>query len=133
MGGVLPSDQVEPAMSRMLAVNQLKNRLESTRWSQKEYLAFRAAGLHEMSDEDFSAQFAPLADYYAAPIASLRTFWGANDGQDFRRRDLVTLLNNWPGELDRARGYQLWVAEKKESDDSGRLTNDWDRPPPIFN
>ena len=40
-----------------------------------------------------------LEAYYLAPL---------DRDQDFRRRDLLTLLNNWNGELDRAR---IWKAE----------------------
>lgn len=40
-------------------------------------------------------------------ITGMENFYLADDPDDclFRRRDLLTMLNNWQGELDKARGY----------------------------
>ena len=114
--------QSEVVRNRMLAINALKGRLPSTRWSRKEFDAFESAGLHVMFDTDFSEQIAPLAAYYGAPLPLLQEFWRAADtGADFRRRDLQTLLNNWPGEVDRAREWVHWRCKKSEGDAAGRL------------
>jgi hypothetical protein len=42
-----------------------------------------------------------------AEIDGMEGYYSAKDigTTDYRRKDLLTLLNNWPGELDRARGY----------------------------
>lgn len=120
--GIDPSVQSEVVRNRMLAINALKGRLPSTRWSRKEFDAFESAGLHVMFDTDFSEQIAPLAAYYGAPLPLLQEFWRAADtGADFRRRDLQTLLNNWPGEVDRAREWVHWRCKKSEGDAAGRL------------
>ena len=42
-------------------------------------------------------EIALMEGYYLAEI---------DRDEDFRRRDLITLLNNWNGELDRARIHQ---------------------------
>jgi hypothetical protein len=56
-----------------------------------------------------------LAAYYTAPLSWLREQWGVpGTEKDFRRRDLLTLLNNWQGELDRARKFVAWDAERRE-------------------
>ena len=71
-------------------------RREGTRWSKKEIAALRDARLDDCSAEEFTDQLEPLQAYYHAKIAPEK---------DFRRRDLQTLLNNWTGELDRARAW----------------------------
>lgn len=120
-GSVSPADVSEPNRARMLAVNALKHRQESTRWSAKEFSAYTAAGLDTMPDADFAEQIEPLATYYAAPAEQLREHWRAKPGDDFRRRDLLTLLNNWPGEVDRARAATHWLAKNSEAQAKGRL------------
>lgn len=119
--GTLATDEPEPIHSRMLAVGFLKHRQPATRWTAKEVAAFRAAGLHAMSDADFRDQIEPLAAYYAAPVKSLSEHWRSAPGDDFRRRDLQTLLNNWPSEVDRARAWQHWARKKSEESAAGRL------------
>lgn len=64
-------------------------RRETTPWSPKELKAWRAL---KITLEDV----ATLEHYYTAEIPK---------AEDFRRRDLLTLLNNWPGEIDRARAF----------------------------
>ncbi|MBK1835380.1 hypothetical protein [Roseibacillus ishigakijimensis] len=48
---------------------------------------------------------ATLEGYYLAKHES---------GRDYRRRDLQTLLNNWTGELDRARNWKPETTTKPE-------------------
>jgi hypothetical protein len=69
-------------------LNAIFSRHDTTRWSDREVRAMRR--LWPISDEDMAL----VEAYYRAPIQNDR---------DYRRHDLLTLLNNWPGELDRAR------------------------------
>lgn len=71
-------------------LNRLFHRRDSTPWSSKELKAFKAIDTHEPDD------LAALESYYTASLPQ---------GKDFRRRDLCTLLNNFQGELDRARNF----------------------------
>lgn len=80
----------------MRLVGSLLRRLESTRWTHEEFVAFNSSGLGELSDADFAAQAEPLRGYYAAAIPKER---------DYRRRDVLRLLRNWAGEVDRARAW----------------------------
>jgi hypothetical protein len=95
-GATLPAEQPEPVRSRMLAIGALKHRETSTAWGANELEAFRAQRLDSLSEEDFTAQLAPLAGYYAAVIPREK---------DFRRRELLTLLNHWAGEIDKAKEW----------------------------
>ena len=95
-GFVSPSDQIPALASRMLAVGGLKRRQEGTAWSPAEFEAFKAARLDTLSSDDFAGQVETLRGYYLAAIPREK---------DYRRRDLATLLNNWPGEIDRAREW----------------------------
>ena len=65
-------------------------RRESSPWSDKEMAAYSAIRL-ALDEEDIAL----VERYYAEKLPREK---------DFRRRDLLTLLNNWPGEVDRARG-----------------------------
>lgn len=69
-------------------LNALFRRRDATEWSQKERAAFRRA---KVNNDDLG-----LVERYYAPAR-----W--RDKEDYRRRDLMTLLNNWSGEVDRAR------------------------------
>lgn len=112
----------EPLKNRLLEVNALMARRASTPWSAKEWSAFQAMGLDRLEGEAWAAQIGPLAAYYAAPRDTwLREFWGAKPGDDFRRRDLLTLLHNWPGEVDRAVKFGDWLEQKKRRDEEGAL------------
>jgi hypothetical protein len=120
-GSVLPAE-VADHEKRLLAINAIMGRRDSTRWSEKEFAAFKAAGLAAMDDADFVAQAEAVRGYYGAPLPLLRSCWGvAGTEKDFRRRELVTLLNNWPGEVDRAEAWGRFVARKNEEDGKGRL------------
>ena len=115
--------QSERIQQRIRAVGALKRRQAATVWTAKERAAFKAAGLDTMSDDDFAAQLAPLAAYYdESALPRLRKFWGTdNPENDFRRRDLATVLNNWPIELDRAQDFARWRKQKREEAASDRL------------
>jgi uncharacterized protein YdaU (DUF1376 family) len=72
-------------------LNRIFRRRDSTPWSHKERKAFKALG--EISSEDLDR----LERYYTARLP---------EGKDYRRRDLTTLLNNFHGEVDRARNFK---------------------------
>lgn len=82
-------------------------RRESTKWSDKEAKALRA--LCPIPADDMRL----MSEYYSANITPK---------DDIRRRDLPTLLNNWAGELDRARG---WKAQ--QHDRPGERPKDYTR------
>jgi hypothetical protein len=75
----------------MKRINFIMGRRDSTKWSQSEVKALRALG--DIPDDDYAA----VVKYYKAqhPPAA-----------DYRRKDLGTLLNNWSGEVDRARRFK---------------------------
>lgn len=85
--------QPQPRKDEIMAmVGRWFNRRATTKWSAKEMKALKAVlDLQPMDDE-----IAALDRYYSATIQ-------AKD--DYRRRDVVTLLNNWQGEVDRARKW----------------------------
>jgi hypothetical protein len=74
------------------------NRRDSTVWSAKEMKAFDAAC--PIDDADLAA----VEEYYRAE---------RHKEKNICRRDLLTLLNNWPGEVDRARAFCSRRAFKK--------------------
>lgn len=86
---VEPEPKVWTPNEQQLTVARWFNRRETTQWSDKERRAWKAANPQ-------APDIALLASYYTAEIPKQ---W------DYRRRDLLTLLNNWPGELDRARRF----------------------------
>ncbi len=86
-----PQDEKKAALRAIAPrVGAIMHRRPETRWSEKEKAAL--AALYPLPDEDVKL----IEDYYRAPIP---------EDKNFRRRDLLTLLNNWPGELDRARRH----------------------------
>lgn len=74
-----------------IRINKLKHRRDSTRWSNAELKAYRA--IQPVDEEDLTI----LERYYAAKIP---------ENKDYRRKELLTLLNNWNGEVDRARNFK---------------------------
>jgi len=75
----------------MIRAGKLYNRRESTKWTAQEIKAIKA--ISPINDDDFKA----IERYYTAKLPP---------DSDYRRRDLVTLLNNWNGEVDRARKFK---------------------------
>jgi hypothetical protein len=67
----------------------------SLRWSNAEIILLMTVATLETSQADLDA----LTGYYRAAIPAEK---------DYRRRTVAALLENWHGELDRARG---WVRE----------------------
>jgi len=87
-----PSTSVVSISKDILGVYQLRlgklfNRRASTSWSAKELKALKKIG--EIQEEDFVL----IEKYYKSDCTCLR-------------RDIGTLLNNWTGEVDRARNYK---------------------------
>jgi hypothetical protein len=74
-----------------LRLGNLFKRRPTTRWNKSEIKSLKDVG--EISEEDLVL----LETYYTARH---------KQGEDYRRRDLATLLNNFNGELDRARKYK---------------------------
>lgn len=72
-------------------LNGLFRRKDSTQWSRGELKAFKDIG--EITEDDITR----LERYYLAKIP---------EAKDYRRRDLSTLLNNFRGEVDRARNFR---------------------------
>ncbi len=72
-----------------IRLGNLFRRREATAWSEKEETAYRRILLAE---DDLSL----VERYYSARFPAEK---------DYRRRDLLTLLNNWTGEVDRSRAW----------------------------
>lgn len=102
-GSLLPADQSEDLRNRMLEVGALKGRDASAAWTVAELEAFKSIRLASCSLEEFAAQVDPMRIYYRAKIS--------REIGDYRRRELLTLLTNWPGELDKARA---WVRDNHD-------------------
>lgn len=75
-----------PQSQRMAAI---MHRRHSTPWSEDEYRSYRKLGI--IPDEDLAA----VERYYAAN-------WPPRTGANILRHDMLTLLNNWNGEVTRA-------------------------------
>jgi len=84
---VLDKDILEYYKKR---IGALKGRRESTVWSSKEMELLRKIGVIE--EEDMKL----MEIYYAADIKE----------DDYRRTTIAILLNNWTGEVDRARNFK---------------------------
>lgn len=85
-GSVTP---IESEVGLKLRLGRLFRRRDTTPWSWKEDAAFK--GLQPIDEEEIAL----VEAYYSESIPK---------DKDYRRRDLITLLNNWSGEVDRARG-----------------------------
>jgi uncharacterized protein YdaU (DUF1376 family) len=89
-----PGENVEkphnfPTNPTAVQISKLYNRRPTTPWSPKEIKSFKAIGKIHPDDLEL------VCRYTEAERAK------GNDGR--HRRDLLTFLNNFPGELDRAR------------------------------
>jgi len=101
-GGLFGDEQAEAQMvtKRKSEENEAKRRFSDricaimhrgakTKWSDKERKALNK--IFPAPEEDISA----IEAYYSATIPT----------QDYRRKEVATLLNNWPGEVDRAKKF----------------------------
>jgi len=75
-----------------LRLNKLFNRRETTKWSAKETSAFKKI--------EFIEDEIQLVEMFHDPVK----------GSPYKRQDLQTLLNNWNGEVDKARAHKPIVA-----------------------
>lgn len=98
-GSRLPSEQPEPIGGRMLALNAIFRREPATAWSAADVRALEDSGLLALAELDFIDACEAVRAFYAAKIPREieNRFW--------RRTTLQTLLNNWAGELDKARAW----------------------------
>lgn len=82
--------QPQPRKDELVAiVNKWFRRRQTTKWSAKEMKSLKAVADLQPTDEEIAI----LDKYYSAEIP---------EKDDYRRRDVLTLLNNWQGEVDRA-------------------------------
>jgi len=88
----------EKFVSWIVRINQLFGRKPSTAWSPKELSKLSEV----MNRPDADSEMKEIEDYYAS-------------GDKYVRRDIITLLNNWSGELDR------WRSKKKSKPDDPRF------------
>lgn len=92
-------ESVERLRLMLCGMAQFRRR-PTTPWTEKEMKALRAVFPYSVED------LACLSRWYDNPDQSARTYC---------RRDIQTLLNNWPGEIDRARQkYGQAQAPKKD-------------------
>ena len=93
-GPKTPEECPEPMRFRMLAIGDLVHRRASTPWKADELAELRNQRLDALADEEFAADLAALGAYYGLPLEA---------GEDYRRRELITLLRNWPDDVAKAR------------------------------
>lgn len=82
----------------------IMHRGPNTKWSEKENKALNA--VFPSTEEDISA----IETYYKATIIT----------NDFRRTRVETLLNNWPGEVDRAKRFISHTRNSVSSSESDK-------------
>ena len=100
-------------------VNKLFNRRESTAWSDKETKQLKAVAKREGVLEE---------------LAEIETLY--NSGYEYRRKDVITFLNNFSTELDRARSrnqgtFQNQGETSSETEPMYKAGVDWAEPAPI--
>ncbi len=81
-----------PSTEQAKRVGAIMHRREATAWADKEVRAYRKLG--PIPDEELTAVEAYYADQ-----------WPPDRDRNILRHDLVTLLNNWPGEVQRAQRH----------------------------
>lgn len=96
---LIPEAEPEPAKGRLLALNAIFRRQAATAWSAADVRALEASGLLKADPADFGDAVETVRAFYHAeiPREMERQFW--------RRTTLGILLNNWGGELDKARAW----------------------------
>lgn len=102
-GGHSASDEdvkpSRPTSETAKRVGAIMHRKETTRWSLKEIAAFKLLLPIEEAD------LASMERYY-------RMNWPPRHGKNILRTDLLTILNRWTGELDRANIWNETNPEK---------------------
>lgn len=97
-GATRAADHPEAEAMRMIAVGGIMRRRDDSLWSAAEKNSLRAAGLLALPEDDFNEQVQVMRRFYRAPSTPANPI--------FRRTSLLVLLNNWTGELDKARAWQ---------------------------
>lgn len=99
-GGVGGDDGFNPTPINVMKAKLCSwfNRRLTTPWSDKEDRAMRSVMALKTPPEDLEA---------------LESYYKSND--QYRRRDILTLLNNWNGEIDRAKGKRNGASKPAES------------------
>ena len=100
-------------------VNKLFNRRSTTAWSEKEIKQLKAVAKREGVLEE---------------LAEIETLY--NSGYEYRRKDVITFLNNFSTELDRARNrnqetFQNQGETSSETEPMYKTGVDWAEPAPI--
>jgi hypothetical protein len=107
------SSNWSPSVDQLIVTSWFHRR-PTTPWSEKETKAFKS--IH--------------AELFEDGVKLLHAAYSIPHGDNHRtRKDLLTLLNNWQGEIDRWRSYKPAVqsdvqAIQGDNDDLGFLTND---------
>lgn len=102
-----------PTTDQSRRIARVFHRNLTTRWSKKEVEAYQQIGT--VPEEDLAA----LERYYAAN-------WPPKRNVNILRHNLITFLNNFPGEVDRAKAMK----EKPKSNKAGEWSDSRPKPPP---
>jgi hypothetical protein len=89
-----PAPEPPAKTPEQLRAEKLFHRRPSTAWGKAELTAWRAAR-------------ATIEGTHADDWELLEWFYAQPQEKTYARRDLATLLNNWNGEIDRARSYRV--------------------------
>lgn len=107
-----------PTTEQSKRIATIFHRKLTTPWTAKERRAYRAIGT--VPEEDLAA----LEAYYGA-------HWPPNRDLNILRHDLLTFLNNFPGEVDRARSFKTHPttpnASQTKNSAAARTADDRDR------
>lgn len=105
--------------AEQLRVASWFGRRETTRWSDKELKSWRAI----------------VASLDASDLDALERRYTSNDPETvkYRRHDLATLLNNWPGEVDKARRWTPPQVSNVTAKNSTDETPWFEKPEPPLN
>ena len=109
-----PIEAIDPHLLRAKAIFRMR---PGTPLDRSQARAWRTAVLAVEATTEPEWQL--LEAYYCAVIASR---------DDYRRRDLATLLNNWSGELTRAAAWAErvgWHSENSEKKEKGPAETEW--------
>lgn len=98
----------KPTDAAMGVIGKFFNRRSSTAWSKKEVAALQTICKMGLAGE---AELELMRWYYV------------ESGCQFLRRDVLTLLNNWTGELDRARASRVLGGVQPMGDATEALKN----------
>lgn len=98
----------EELQSLSLRIGAIMKRKPSTLWTPKEKKALSA--IYPIPEDDIES----IAKYYAFPESAFPKDKD-NKAKDYRRHNLLTLLNNWPGEVDQANRFRPFVPPPRKN------------------